>query len=98
MAGMGDQMKMLNQMRKLQKELGKEIVEVEAGDGAVLIQFNGELKVVEVKFDAEKIDLDNIADLEGWVKAAIRDGLKEAQELAAEKMKPMMGNLGNMGL
>jgi DNA-binding YbaB/EbfC family protein len=98
MAGMGDQMKMLNQMRKLQKELGKEIVEVEAGDGAVLIQFNGELKVVEVKFDASKINLDDIAELEGWVKAAIRDGLKEAQELAAEKMKPMMGNLGGLGL
>jgi DNA-binding YbaB/EbfC family protein len=98
MAGMGDQMKMLNQMRKLQKELGKEIVEVEAGEGAVLIQFNGELKVVSVKFDAEKIDLDDIAEFEGWVQAAIRDGLKEAQELAAEKMKPMMGNLGSLGL
>ncbi|MDR3125893.1 MAG: YbaB/EbfC family nucleoid-associated protein [Candidatus Nomurabacteria bacterium] len=98
MAGIGDQMKMLNQMRKLQKELGKEIVEVEAGDGAVLIQFNGELKVVDVKFDKAKIDLNNIVDLEGWVKAAIRDGLKEAQELAAEKMKPMMGNLGSLGL
>ena len=98
MAGMGDQMKMLNQMRKLQKELGKEIVEVEAGEGAVLIQFNGELKVVSVEFDAELIDLDNIDEFEGWVKAAIRDGLKEAQELAAEKMKPMMGSLGNLGM
>ena len=98
MAGMGDQMKMLNQMRKMQKELGKEIVEVEAGDGAVLIQFNGELKVVSVKFDADMINLDNIGEFEDWVKAAIRDGLKEAQELAAEKMKPMMGNLGNFGL
>jgi DNA-binding protein YbaB len=98
MAGMGQQMKMLNQMRKLQKELGKEIVEVEAGDGAVVIQFTGELKVVDVKFDSSKISLENISDLEAWAKAAIRDGLKEAQELAAEKMKPMMGNLGNLGL
>ena len=95
---MGDQMKMLNQMRKLQKELGKEIVEVEAGEGAVLIQFNGELKVVSVKFDASLIDLENIDEFENWVKVAIRDGLKEAQELAAEKMKPMMGNLGNLGM
>ena len=98
MAGMGDQMKMLNQMRKLQKQLGNEIIEVEAGDGAVVIQFNGELKVVSVKFDASLIDLDNISELEAWVKAAIRDGLKEAQELAAEKKKPMMGSLGSLGL
>jgi DNA-binding YbaB/EbfC family protein len=97
MAGMGDQMKMLNKMRKLQAELKKEIVEVEAGDGAVIIQINGEMKVVDLKLDAEKIDPDNMDELAGWIKAAFRDGIKEAQEMAAEKMKPMMGNLGNMG-
>jgi DNA-binding YbaB/EbfC family protein len=97
MAGIGDQMKMLNQMRKLQKELGREIVEVEAGDGAVVIQFNGELKVVDVQLDSDKINSDNLDELAGWIQAAIRDGLKEAQEMAAEKMKPMMGNLGNLG-
>ena len=40
-----DQMKLLNQLRKAQKELKNEIVEVEAGDGAVIVQINGELKV-----------------------------------------------------
>ena len=38
-----DQMKLLNQLRKAQKELKNEIVEVEAGDGAVVVQINGEL-------------------------------------------------------
>ncbi|GHU06990.1 hypothetical protein FACS189431_0830 [Alphaproteobacteria bacterium] len=98
MAGMGDQMKMLNQMRKLQKELGKEIVEVEAGDGAVILQINGELKIVDLKLDAEKIDTNDLDELAGWLKAAFRDGMKEAQEMAAEKMKPLMGGLGNIGL
>ena len=42
-----DQMKMLNQARKLQKELKNEIVEVEAGDGAVVIQITGELKIFQ---------------------------------------------------
>ena len=40
-----DQMKMINQLRKAQKDLKNEIVEVEAGDGAVVVQINGELKV-----------------------------------------------------
>ena len=44
-----DQMKLLNQLRKAQKELKNEIVEVEAGDGAVVVQINGELKVKKVK-------------------------------------------------
>ena len=98
MAGMKDQMAMVMKLKKAQKELANELVEVEAGDGAVILQFNGELKVVSVKLDPELIDFDNIGELEGWIKAAVRDGLKEAQEIAAEKMKPLMGGLGSLGL
>ena len=98
MGGMKDQMAMVMKLKKAQKELASEIVEVEAGDGAVVIQISGELKIVDVKLDPELIDFDNMAELEGWIKAAVRDGLKEAQEVAAEKMKPLMGGLGNLGL
>lgn len=98
MAGFKDQMAMVQKLRKAQKELSNEVVEVEAGDGAVVIQFSGELKVVDVKIDPDKIDLDDPDELAGWIKAAIRDGLKEAQEVAAEKMKPLMGGLGSLGL
>ena len=35
-----DQLKKINEIKKAQKELAKEIIEVEAGDGAVVIQFN----------------------------------------------------------
>ena len=95
--GMGDQMKMLNQMRKLQKELAQEIVEVEAGDGAVIVQISGEIKIVSVKIDKDRLIEASASEIEGWIKAAVRDGLKEAQDMAAEKMKPMMGNLGSLG-
>lgn len=98
MAGFKEQMQMVQKLKKAQKELSNELVEVEAGDGAVVIQFNGELKVVDVKINPDLIDLDNKEELEGWIKAAIRDGLKAAQEVAAEKMKPLMGGLGNLGL
>lgn len=93
-----NQMKMLNDLRKAQKELAKEVVEVEAGDGAVVVQINGELKLKSVKIDPEYVDLDNIEELEHWIEIAIRDGMAKAQEIAAEKMKPLMGGLGNLGL
>jgi DNA-binding YbaB/EbfC family protein len=93
-----DQMKMLNELRKAQKDLKKQIIEVEAGDGAVIIQFNGELKIVSVKIDPARVDLNDIEDLEHWIQIAVRDGLAKAQEVAAEKMKPLMGGLGNLGL
>ena len=93
-----NQIKMINDLRKAQKELKREIVEVEAGDGAVVVQITGELKIKKVTIDPERVDLDDIAELERWIEASIRDGLTKAQEIAAEKMKPLMGGLGNLGL
>lgn len=93
-----DQMKMLNDLRKAQKDLKKQIIEVEAGDGAVVIQINGELKIQSVKIDPDAVDLSDISELEHWIEIAVRDGLAKAQEVAAEKMKPLMGGLGNLGL
>lgn len=91
-----DQVKMLQQLRKAQKQLGKEIIEVEAGDGAVVVQITGELKIKSVKIDPEMIDLENIEELEHWIEIAVRDGMAKAQEVAAETMKPLMGGLGNL--
>lgn len=93
-----DQMKMLQQLRKAQKQLGKEIIEVEAGDGAVVVQITGELKIKSVKIDPSTVDLENIEQLEHWIQIAVRDGMAKAQEVAAEKMKPLMGGLGNLPL
>ncbi len=93
-----DQMKMLNKLRKAQSDLKKEIIEVEAGEGAVVVQVTGELKVKKITISPEHVDLDDISELEHWLEIAIRDGLQKAQEVAAEKMKPLMGGLGNLGL
>ena len=91
-----DQVKMLQKLRKAQKQLGKEIIEVEAGDGAVVVQITGELKIKSVKIDPEMVDLENIEELEHWVEIAVRDGMAKAQEVAAEIMKPLMAGLGNL--
>ena len=93
-----DQMKMLNKLRKAQADLKKEIIEVEAGDGAVVVQITGELKMKKITIDPKLVDLDDISELEHWIEIATRDGLAKAQEVAAEKMKPLMGGLGNLGL
>ena len=74
-----DQVKMLQQLRKAQKQLGKEIIEVEAGDGAVIVQITGELKIKSVKIDPEMVDLENIEELEHWIEIAVRDGMTKAQ-------------------
>lgn len=93
-----DQVKMLNDLRKAQKDLKKQIVEVEAGDGAVVVRVTGELKIDSVKIDPEQVDLNDIEELEHWIEIAVRDGLAKAQEIAAETMKPLMGGMNLPGM
>lgn len=93
-----DQIKMINRLRQAQNELKKEIIEIEAGDGAVVVQITGELKIKKINIDPAQVDLDDIAQLEHWIEIAVRDGLAKAQEVAAVKMKPLMGSLGSLGL
>lgn len=97
-----DQMKMLNDLRKAQKELKKQKVVVAAGGDddkpQVEITINGELKVEKVSIDPEQVDLNDIEDLEHNLEIAFRDGMQKAQEIAADKMKPLMGGLGNLGM
>lgn len=93
-----DQAKMLMQVKKVQKELQKQIITVEKGDGAVRVEINGEQKIKKIHIDPEYIDLDDIGQLEHWVEDAVKDAISESQRVAAEKMQPMMGALGNLGL
>lgn len=93
-----DQAKMLLKLKKLQKELQKMIIEVEKGDGAVRVEITGEQKLKKVHIDPEFVDLEDIGQLERWIEDAVKEAIQESQKIAAEKMGPMMGSLGNLGL
>ena len=93
-----DQAKMLMRVKKIQKELQKQIITVEKGDGAVRVEITGEQKLKKVHIDPASIDLDDIGQLEHWVEDAVKDAIAESQRIAAEKMQPMMGALGDLGL
>lgn len=93
-----DQAKMLMQVRKVQKELQKMVIEVEAGDGAVTVEITGEQKIKKINIDPEYVDLDDIGQLERWIEDAVKDAISQSQKVAAEKMQPMLGGLGNLGL
>ncbi len=93
-----DQAKMLLKVKKLQKELQKEIITVEKGDGAVKVEITGEQKIKKIHIDPEYVDLDDIGELERWLEDAVKEAIQASQKLAAEKMRPMMGALGDLGL
>jgi nucleoid-associated protein EbfC len=93
-----DQAKLLMRARKLQKELQREIITVDAGEGAVRVEISGEQKIKRITIDPEAVNLDDIGQLEMWLEEAVKEAINKSQKLAAEKMQPMMGALGNLGL
>jgi DNA-binding YbaB/EbfC family protein len=93
-----DQAKMLMRVKKIQGELQKMVIEVEKGDGAVKVEITGEQKLKKVRIDPEYVDLEDIGQLERWIEDAVKEAIAESQRIAAEKMQPMMGALGNLGL
>lgn len=93
-----DQAKMLMKVKKMQKELQKQIITVEAGEGAVKVEITGEQKIKKIHIDPEAVDIDDIHSLERWIEDAVKDAIAESQKVAAAKMQPFMGMLGDLGL
>ena len=93
-----DQAKMLLKVKKLQKELQKMSIVVEKGDGAVKVEITGEQKIKKISIDPEYVDLEDIGQLERWLEEAVKEAIQQSQKVAAEKMQPMMGALGDLGL
>ncbi len=93
-----DQAKMLLKVKKLQKELEHQVISVEKGDGAVKVEITGEQKIKKIHIDPDSVDTSDIPQLERWIEEAVREAIATSQKIAAEKMQPMMGMLGDLGL
>ncbi len=93
-----DQAKMLMKIKKVQKELQKEVITIEEGDGAVKVEITGEQKIKKIHIDPEYVDVDDIHELERWIEDAVKEAISASQKLAAEKMQPFMGMLGDLGM
>ena len=92
-----DQAKMLMKVRKIQKELERQIITVEKGDGAVKVDITGEQKLKKIHIDKDKVDFEDVEQLEMWLEEAVKEAINTSQKIAAEKMQPMMGAL-NLGM
>lgn len=93
-----DQAKMLLKMKKLQKELQHQVIAVEEGEGAVKVEMTGDQKLKKITINPDSVDLEDIGQLERWLEDAVKGAIQESQRVAAEKLQPMMGSLGNLGL
>jgi DNA-binding YbaB/EbfC family protein len=92
--------KMQADMMKAQEDLKTEEVTATAGGGMVTVTVTGDLIVKGITIDAEAIDPEDPEMLSDLVLAAVNEGIRSAQELAAKKMGGLTGgmDLGSMGL
>ena len=89
--------KMQADMAKAQEELKNEVVEASAGGGMVTVKISGELELKELTIDPGAVDPDDVEMLQDMVQAAVNEGIRSAQELAASKMNAAAGGLGDLG-
>jgi len=99
---MFDKMKELYQLQKkargIQKELKNIEVEASALDDKIKITFNGEQKIQNLEIDSSLFEVSNKRAVEQGLLNAIREGIARSQQIAAEKMKDVAGDLNIPGL
>ena len=89
---------MQSQMQQMQEEAANEVVEASAGGGMVTVKATGGGEIVGITIDPKAIDPDDPELLADLVLAAVNEGMRSAQELAAQRMGGLAGGLGGLGL
>lgn len=92
-----DQAKSLMKIRKIQKELERQVITIEKGDGAVKVDITADQKIKNIHLDKDLIDFEDIEQLEMWLEEAVKEAISTSQKVAAAKMQPLMGSL-DLGL
>lgn len=83
---LGDLKKMRDQAMEMQKKLAGIKITVE--HKGVTVVMTADQKVISISGDSDFVKITD----------AVNEALKQVQKVAAEEMKPMMGNLGIPGM
>jgi DNA-binding YbaB/EbfC family protein len=89
--------KMQADMMAAQEALKDEEVEASAGGGMVTVKVSGDLAVRSIAIAPDAIDPDDPELLQDMVLAAVNEGLRAAQELAATRMSSVTGGMPGLG-
>lgn len=90
--------KMQQNLMEVQEQLGEDILEGNAGSGAVKVMMTGKHEVRDVKIDPAAVDPDDLEMLEDMLVAAFNQALEKANQHAAEKMNAVTGGMQIPGL
>jgi DNA-binding YbaB/EbfC family protein len=90
--------KMQEQLEAAQTELAATEVTGSAGGGLVTATVKGSGELTALVIDPKVVDADDVETLQDLIVAAVRDANRAATELANEKMGPLAGGMGGLGI
>ena len=97
--GMMNQIKRLQeQMEAAQAQLAEETVTATVGGGAIKITMTGDQKCKGVEIDPELLEDADAEMLQDMLLSAVNMALDQSRQLQAERMGPLAGGLGGLGL
>src|SRR5512138_2200012 len=97
--GMMNQIKRLQeQMEVVQAQLAVETVTATVGGGAIKVTMTGDQKCKGVEIDPEMLKDADAEMLQDMILSAVNMALDQSRQLQADRMGPLAGGLGGMGL
>ena len=90
--------KMQERMMELQEELATKSVEATAGGGMVSVAVNGKFEILSLKIEKDVVNPDDVEMLQDLIVAAVNEGIRKAQEMAASEMGKITGGMQIPGL
>lgn len=88
-----DAQNMKGMMEKVQKELETSIIPITEMGGKIKIEMTGELNVSKFEMDPSLFDPSQKAAVEKAVKEGFTKGIKQAKDLATNKLQAVTGGL-----
>ncbi|GAB2943377.1 YbaB/EbfC family nucleoid-associated protein [Micromonospora polyrhachis] len=103
--GQPNMQQMLKQAQKMQQQIAAAQAELAAaeltgtaGGGLVTVTISGTGEIRAVKIDPKAVDPEDVETLEDLVVAAVHNANEAVRNLTEEKMGPVTGGMGGLGL
>lgn len=89
---------MQERIASIQAELAGKTIEATAGGGMVTVVVNGKFEVMSIRIDKEVVNPEDVDMLQDLIVAAVNEGIRKAQEMAAAEMSKITGGFNIPGL
>jgi DNA-binding YbaB/EbfC family protein len=87
---------MRKQMKRMQKELAKQVVEVKSNNGKVTVVGRGDMTIKEIRIDPSALEDLSLERLEKVITTTVNSTLNAAKKTAGGEMYKMSGGLGGL--